>query len=162
LFFSCNSECEDNLTTRKTILQSALFLIHKDVLATPDPSSLHVLPWARDVAWVACDLTLSGREGPFAQCPRTILRNLVTLKDSKGNKLDLKTGVELEFHLLQSDAHALADKSDKSPKPCYAAGVLMNSFALVSELMAGMEALGWEPYQADHEDSCGQFELNWK
>ena len=25
-----------------------------------------------------------------------------------------------------------------------------------------MEALGWGPYQADHEDGNGQFEINWE
>ena len=34
---------------------------HPDVLATPDASSLVVLPWKREVAWVACDLTMGGK-----------------------------------------------------------------------------------------------------
>jgi hypothetical protein len=32
-----------------------------DVLATPDVSSLLVLPWKREVAWVACDLSMGGK-----------------------------------------------------------------------------------------------------
>ena len=28
-------------------------------------------------------------------------------------------------------------------------------------MMEAMEALGWGPYQADHEDANGQFEINW-
>jgi hypothetical protein len=51
-----------------------------DVLATPDPQSLMVLPWNRSVAWVACDLSMSGAE--LAQGPRTALkRALRKLKD---------------------------------------------------------------------------------
>ncbi|KAH8050914.1 hypothetical protein JL721_11261 [Aureococcus anophagefferens] len=31
----------------------------------------------------------------------------------------------------------------------------------IGELCEHMEALGWGPYQADHEDANGQFEINW-
>jgi hypothetical protein len=43
-----------------------------DVLATPDPQSLMVLPWNKSVAWVACDLSMSGSE--LTQGPRTALK----------------------------------------------------------------------------------------
>ena len=32
-----------------------------DVLATPDVSSLVVVPWNREVGWVACDLSMGGK-----------------------------------------------------------------------------------------------------
>ena len=32
-----------------------------DVLGTPDVSSLVVVPWKRDVAWVACDLRMGNK-----------------------------------------------------------------------------------------------------
>ena len=31
---------------------------------------------------------------------------------------------------------------------------------LLTEITEAMEALGWGPYQADHEDANGQFEIN--
>ena len=31
----------------------------------------------------------------------------------------------------------------------------------ISALCSHMEAMGWGPYQADHEDASGQFEINW-
>ena len=59
-----------------------------DVLATPDPQSLMVLPWNRNVAWVACDLSMSGSE--LKQGPRTALkRALRKLKDE--HQLTFKT-----------------------------------------------------------------------
>ena len=55
-----------------------------DVLATPDVSSLVVLPWKREVAWVACDLTMGGkpldqrcespRSAPACSIPQACLR----------------------------------------------------------------------------------------
>jgi glutamine synthetase type III len=32
---------------------------------------------------------------------------------------------------------------------------------VIAEICDGMLALGWEPYQNDHEDANGQFEMNW-
>ena len=55
----------------------------------------------------------------------------------------------------------VADALDASSKPCYDAMALMRRFDLISEVMTAMEALGWGPYQADHEDANGQFEINW-
>ena len=37
----------------------------------------------------------------------------------------------------------------------------MRQFDLISTIVGYMEDLGWEPYQCDHEDANGQFELNW-
>ena len=37
----------------------------------------------------------------------------------------------------------------------------MRKYDLISTLVEHMEALGWGPYQADHEDANGQFEINW-
>jgi len=130
-----------------------------DVLASPDVSSLVVLPWKRDVAWVACDLSMGGK--PLLQSPRDALRHAqAALKDKCG--LAIMTGVELEFHLLSAeDASRMADPNDTAAKPCYQVEPLMRQYDLISELLEYMEELGWKPYQADHEDSIGQFELNW-
>merc|ERR1719265_801358 len=80
--------------------------------------------------------------------------------------LVLKTGVEVEFFLLDgaSDATSgskVGDVLDTQPKPCYDAHALMRRSGLICELLETMEALGWGPYQADHEDANGQFEINW-
>ncbi len=46
-------------------------------------------------------------------------------------------------------------------KPCYDQLALMRRYPLIGPLLEAMEQLGWGPYQADHEDANGQFELNW-
>jgi glutamine synthetase len=37
----------------------------------------------------------------------------------------------------------------------------MRRYPLIGPLLEAMEELGWGPYQADHEDANGQFEVNW-
>jgi len=128
-----------------------------DVMAIPDPASLMRLPWQGDVGWVAAELTLGGE--PMAQCPRRLLRRQQQRAAELGYQL--RSGVEAEFFLLQSDGSAIADPADTQEKPCYDQLALMRRYPLIASLLSGMEQLGWGPYQADHEDANGQFELNW-
>ena len=50
---------------------------------------------------------------------------------------------------------------DKEEKPCYDQSALMRRFDVISEICDAMLKLGWNPYQNDHEDANGQFEMNW-
>ena len=38
----------------------------------------------------------------------------------------------------------------------------MRRYDVIAELCDAMLALGWKPYQNDHEDANGQFEMNWE
>ena len=128
-----------------------------DVLAVPDPASLTGLPWQSGVGWMAAELTLNGE--PMALCPRRLLR----LQQQRAAALgfELRSGVEAEFFLLSPDGAAIADPADHQEKPCYDQLALMRRFGLIGPLLTAMEQLGWGPYQADHEDANGQFEINW-
>lgn len=128
-----------------------------DVMAIPDAGSLTPLPWQRDVGWVATELTLNGE--PMAQCPRRLLRQQQQRAAALG--FELRSGVEAEFFLLQPGGEALADGADSQEKPCYDQLALMRQYGLIGPLLEAMEQLGWGPYQADHEDANGQFEINW-
>lgn len=128
-----------------------------DVLAHPDSRSLTVLPWQPQVAWVATDLVLNG--APLEQSPRGVLQRQIARAKERG--LELRTGVEAEFFLLSPEAEAPADRHDSQTKPCYDQIALMRQYPLIGGLMDAMEAMGWGPYQADHEDANGQFEINW-
>ncbi len=132
-----------------------------DLLAIPDPSTLIRLPWQKEVGWLACDLVLDGVE--LAQGPRNTLRAVQEKLAAAG--IVMKAGVECEFFLLDGSAPAgvarVGDRLDVGNKPCYDAGALMRRYEIISELMGYMEDLGWGPYQADHEDANGQFEINW-
>jgi len=39
---------------------------------------------------------------------------------------------------------------------------LMRRYEVITELCDSMLSLGWAPYQNDHEDANGQFEMNWE
>jgi glutamine synthetase len=73
----------------------------------------------------------------------------------------VKTGVEVEFFLLKPDASGPADDADDAVKPCYDQQALMRQYDLIAEVCDYMALLGWGPYQNDHEDANGQFEMNW-
>jgi glutamine synthetase len=128
-----------------------------DVLAVPDPASLLQLPWKPEVGWVAADLFLDGQ--PLAQAPRNVLKRSINRAAEAG--YELRTGVECEFFLLSPEGSAIADPNDRQPKPCYDQQALMRRFDLIAEICDAMQALGWQPYQNDHEDAHGQFEMNW-
>jgi glutamine synthetase len=128
-----------------------------DVLARPDASTLIQLPWKPEVGWVAADLW-SG-EALFEQAPRSVLKRAATAAAEAG--FQLKTGVECEFHILTADGAAIADPADRQAKACYDQSALMRRYDVIGEVSEAMLALGWGPYQSDHEDAHGQFEMNW-
>jgi glutamine synthetase len=129
---------------------------HPDLFARPDPASLVQLPWKPDVGWLASDLWMAGEE--VAQAPRNVLRRVL----AAAGDVTLKTGVECEFFLTTPDGQAVADPADRAAKPCYDASALMRRYDIITEISDAMLALGWKPYQSDHEDANGQFEMNWQ
>ncbi len=130
---------------------------HPDMFAIPDPDSLIQLPWKPEVGWLAGDLVMDGQ--PVAASPRVALKEQIARAAKKGYRM--KTGVECEYFLVSSDGMSLSDANDTQEKPCYDQSALMRRFDVISEICDSMIALGWGPYQNDHEDANGQFEMNW-
>jgi glutamine synthetase len=129
-----------------------------DIFARPDPQSLVQLPWKPEVGWLASDLWMNGE--PLAQAPRNVLRQQVARAAGQGYQL--RTGVECEFFLLTPDGQAVSDPWDRQSKPCYDQQALTRRYDLISRICDSLLQLGWEPYQNDHEDANGQYEINWK
>jgi glutamine synthetase len=129
-----------------------------DVLVMPDMDTLTLLPWKPGVAWVTGDLYMGGK--PVAQNPRQVLKGLIGKAAEQG--VELKTGVECEYFLISPDGTAISDPADQQAKPCYDQQALMRRYEIVAEICDAMIALGWKPYQNDHEDANGQFEMNWE
>ena len=129
-----------------------------DVLAIPDASSLIQLPWKREVGWLAADPYMNGKL--VEQAPRNILKKIAAKAAEAGYAM--KTGVECEFFLVSPDGAAISDASDTQSKPCYDQSALMRRYDVISEICDSMLELGWAPYQNDHEDANGQFEMNWQ
>ena len=130
---------------------------HPDMLAVPDPSSVIQLPWKPEVAWVAANCVMEGED--VAQAPRNVLRRLID--EAAGKGLHVKTGVEAEFFLLTPEGDQISDPFDTAEKPCYDQQAVMRRYDVVREICDYMLDLGWGPYQNDHEDANGQFEMNW-
>jgi glutamine synthetase len=129
-----------------------------DMFAIPDPASLMQLPWKPQVGWLAADLWMNGN--PVEHAPRNVLKRLVARAVDTG--YTMKSGVECEFFLVAPDGGKIADSSDTQQKPCYDQAALMRRYDVITEICDAMLVMGWRPYQNDHEDGNGQFEMNWQ
>jgi glutamine synthetase type III len=131
---------------------------HPDLFARPDASSVIQLPWKKETAWVAADCWMDDKL--VSQAPRNTLKRLVGEAAAKG--LRVKTGVEPEFFLISPDGSKISDEYDNAEKPCYDQQALLRRYEVIAEICDHMLSLGWKPYQNDHEDANGQFEMNWE
>lgn len=131
---------------------------NSDLFAVPDPESLIQLPWKPEVGWLAADLWMDG--ALVEQAPRTVLKKAMAQAAAAG--YELKTGVECEYFLITADGKGISDAADTAAKPCYDQQILMRRYDVITEICDCMLALGWNPYQNDHEDANGQFEMNWE
>ena len=128
-----------------------------DMFAIPDPDSLIQLPWNKEVGWLASDLWMNGK--PVEASPRVMLKKQIKELSELG--FTMKTGVECEYFLISQDGSSIADPRDIQSKPCYDQSALMRRYDLIKEICDSMIEMGWSPYQNDHEDANGQFEMNW-
>ena len=128
-----------------------------DMFAIPDPNSLIQLPWNKEVGWLASDLRINGK--PVDASPRVMLKKQI--KELTKKDLIMKSGVECEYFLITPNGSSIADPRDTQSKPCYDQSALMRRYDLIKEICDSMIEMGWGPYQNDHEDANGQFEMNW-
>ena len=128
-----------------------------DMFSIPDPDSLIQLPWKPEVGWLAGDLAMNGK--PVEASPRVALKQQIARAENLG--FHMKTGVECEYFLVSADGSSISDLNDTQEKPCYDQSALMRQYDVISEICDSMIELGWGPYQNDHEDANGQFEMNW-
>lgn len=133
-----------------------------DLGVIPDLRSwmpLHFLQ--QGLAMVQCDPYVEGKPWPYA--PRIILRHTLNRLAEKG--MTAMVGAELEYFLLrrtEDGGIATGDLEDTSPNPCYDARGVTRMFDHLTTVATAMNALGWDNYANDHEDSAGQFEQNFK
>jgi len=130
-----------------------------EVAAHPDPASATVLPWQRELVWMASDLHLHGQ--PFEACSRNILHRVRAQAAAMGYRFNL--GIETEFFVLRRDAQGRAvplSPRDTLDKPAYDVRTLLDNLPWLDELVSAMNELGWGVYSFDHEDGPGQFEID--
>jgi glutamine synthetase len=131
---------------------------HPDMLVMPEADTAIQLPWKPEVAWVTGDLVMDGKI--VKQGPRQVLKRAVEAAAKDG--YEMKTGVECEYFLIAPDGSAISDGADTQAKPCYDQQALMRRYDVIKDICDAMITLGWNPYQNDHEDANGQFEMNWE
>jgi glutamine synthetase len=132
-----------------------------DMVSLPDFQSLTVVPWRKNLAWVAGNVHVNGAAWPY--CPRTILQRQLARAREQGYLFNV--GVEAEFMLLQrmeQGDYVPWDPLDTLGKPCYDLRALHRNLDLMTTLVAYLQELGWAPYATDHEDANCQFEINWR
>jgi glutamine synthetase len=97
---------------------------------------------------------------PVEHAPRNVLKRMTSAAKAAGYQM--KTGVECEFFLVTPGGQQISDSADQQEKPCYDQSALMRRYDVITEICDSMLDLGWKPYQNDHEDANGQFEMNWQ
>ena len=129
-----------------------------DMFAIPDPDSLIQLPWKPEVGWLAADLWMDGKE--VEASPRVALKRQIAEGGQAGLPHEERRGVRV----LPDQRRRHAPSPTKARHPGEALLRPVGPDAPLRRhhpdlrLHAG---LGWGPYQNDHEDANGQFEMNW-
>jgi len=113
------------------------------------------------VAHAVCDGYAGGQA--LDTCSRQVLKRQLERIAQRG--WTLWVGVEPEFFLLRQDAlgrWAIADGQDRLDKPSYDLRAIQRNFPFLDDMRQTLTALGFELQQMDHEDACGQYEINYR
>ena len=130
-----------------------------DFMAVGDLETLSLVPWQPGYARIVCDGRVSGKVWPYDT--RYILSQQIKRMEERG--WTFNTGLEPEFMLLvRNDDGSVrpADDTDRLDKPCYDYKGLSRSRGFIEKLVDSLQTVGFDIYQVDHEDSNGQFEIN--
>jgi glutamine synthetase len=132
-----------------------------DMLARVDLATYTRLPWMPNTARFAANLFVDNEPHPW--CARTNLQRV--LRDAAARGRVFNVGMEPEFFLVTRNADGSIqpwnpDAADVLAKPCYDFRSMAPTIPFLQELTAGLNQLGWNVYQTDHEDGNGQYEVN--
>jgi glutamine synthetase len=131
-----------------------------DYMAVGELATLNLIPWQPGYARIVCDGHVNGK--PYEYDSRVVLKKQITRLAEKG--WILYTGLEPEFSLLHRDENGVIepmDDTDTLAKPCYDYKGITRQSEFLEELTDALIAAGLDVYQIDHEDSNGQFEINY-
>ncbi len=132
-----------------------------DMMARIDLDSYSPTPWAEGVARFAADLYVD--DEPHMYCARQNLKRV--LNNALADGYTFHVGIEPEHFLVtrnEDGSIAVFDlnKVDSLAKPCYDFKGIASVTDYLRDLMDAMDKMGWDPYQSDHEDANGQYEVN--
>ena len=132
-----------------------------DMMARIDLDTYTPLPWKEGVARFASDLYVD--EQPYMHCPRQNLKRVLNSVKDQGYVFNV--GIEPEHFLVTRRADgtiSVWDPNDQDTleKPCYDYKGISSVMDYLRDMMDGLNKLGWDSYQSDHEDANGQYEVN--
>lgn len=130
-----------------------------EISAVPDPNSVMILPWQKEIAWLAADNYFHGE--PYPLSTRVALKKQLARAAKMGYKFNL--GIEGEIYVLGQDENGklfVPNPNDNLPKACYDVSSFMHNFAFLDRMVSYMNELGWDVYSFDHEDGHGQYEFD--
>jgi glutamine synthetase len=134
---------------------------HPDYMARGELNTLSLVPWQPGYARIVCTGYVNNK--PYPYDTRWILGQQVNRLAGRG--WSLNTGLEPEFMLLSRKPDGTvcsADETDTLDKPCYDYKGLSRSRVFLERLVGSLQQAGIDVYQIDHEDSNGQFEVNFR
>ncbi len=130
-----------------------------EIAAMPDPDSLIVLPWKKEIAWFAAGNTFKGE--PYPLSTRVVLQKQIARAKNLGYTFNL--GIEAEIYVLKQDENGklhVPNADDNQPKACYDVKRMLDGFQFLDMMVTYMDELGWDVYSFDHEDGHGQYEFD--
>ncbi len=133
-----------------------------DMILLPDPSTFCVFPWEDrrgKVARMICDVRLPDGS-PFPGCPRTALKNAVTLASDAGYVL--KVGVEVEFFLFLRGADGEATSTTHDVGGYFDLAPIDSGEEARRDMVSTLERMGFHVEGAHHEVAPGQHEIDFK
>jgi glutamine synthetase len=137
------------------------FGAHSEYYGRVLPETLRLLPFMPGVAHAVCDGYAGGE--PLDTCSRQVLKRQVSRLQARG--WTLWVGIEPEFFLLQQTGQGQwrgIDPQDQLSKPSYDLKAIHRQRDFLEDMRTSLTTLGFELQQMDHEDACGQYEINYK
>jgi glutamine synthetase len=130
-----------------------------DVLAFPDVSTVHLVPWEKGVAHVIADV-FNPDGSPSQESPRMVLKRVI----EQFADLDMRptVGPELEFYVLErTDKNSTGwQRYGEATGNVYVAGLKGDPENVLLRTLRHLSDFGLEVVAANHEFSSGQFEIN--
>lgn len=132
-----------------------------DMLARVDLDSYTLVPWTEGVARFASDLYVDNE--PHMFCPRQNFKRV--LSNLRVDGYVFNVGIEPEHFLVTRNGDGSIkvwdpNDVDTLSKACYDFKGIANVMGYLRDMMDGINRLGWDTYQSDHEDANGQYEIN--
>jgi glutamine synthetase len=130
-----------------------------DILAFPDISTIHEVPWEPGVAHCIADV-YNPDGSPSEESPRNVLKRVVSRFAEHG--MTPMVGPELEFFLLDRDpsAHLGWTRYGEATGNVYVSGLKGDPENTLLRALRHLSSYGLDVVASNHEFSSGQFEIN--